>query len=116
MPCVRGGGCASVSCGSFSGAEIEGLVKSAASYAFALQVQVDNIKKVEIEKLKVCGACGQARACVRGMCENTRRVAYCEAEHGSAPPSHKHGAVTHMREAHGGVARGGGWRVEGGGA
>jgi len=37
----------------FSGAEIEGLVKSAASYAFARQVQVDNIKKVEIEKLKV---------------------------------------------------------------
>jgi len=37
----------------FSGAEIEGLVKAAASYAFARQVQVDNIKKVEIEKLKV---------------------------------------------------------------
>ena len=37
----------------FSGAEIEGLVKSAASYAFARQVQVDNIKKVEIGELKV---------------------------------------------------------------
>ena len=30
----------------FSGAEIEGLVKSAASFAFARQVQVDNIKKI----------------------------------------------------------------------
>jgi len=40
----------------FSGAEIEGLVKSAASYAFARQVQVDNIKKVEIGDLKVSRA------------------------------------------------------------
>ena len=37
----------------FSGAEIEGLVKSAASYAFARQVQVDNIKNVEVATLKV---------------------------------------------------------------
>ena len=37
----------------FSGAEIEGLVKSAASFAFARQVQVDNIKKIEVETLKV---------------------------------------------------------------
>jgi len=37
----------------FSGAEIEGLVKSAASFAFARQVQVDNIKKVEVSDLKV---------------------------------------------------------------
>ena len=40
----------------FSGAEIEGLVKSAASYAFARQVQVDNIKKVEVSSLKVTSA------------------------------------------------------------
>ncbi len=37
----------------FSGAEIEGLVKSATSYAFARQVHVDNIKKVDAESLKV---------------------------------------------------------------
>ena len=37
----------------FSGAEIEGLVKSAASFAFARQVQVDNIKKVEVDALQV---------------------------------------------------------------
>jgi len=37
----------------FSGAEIEGLVKSAASFAFARQVQVDNIKSVDIETLQV---------------------------------------------------------------
>ena len=37
----------------FSGAEIEGLVKSAASYAFARQVQVDNIKQVDASDLKV---------------------------------------------------------------
>ena len=37
----------------FSGAEIEGLVKSAASFAFARQVQVDNIKKIEVDSLKV---------------------------------------------------------------
>jgi len=66
----------------FSGAEIEGLVKSAASYAFARQVQVDNIKSVDIENLRVTNddferALGEVRpafgastddlsACVRG--------------------------------------------------
>merc|ERR1719502_2275753 len=40
----------------FSGAEIEGLVKSAASYAFARQVQVDNIKKVDAAAIKVTRA------------------------------------------------------------
>ena len=42
-----------VSTKNFSGAEIEGLVKSAASFAFARQVQVDNIKKIEVDALKV---------------------------------------------------------------
>ena len=37
----------------FSGAEIEGLIKSAASFAFARQVQVDNVKSVDIDALQV---------------------------------------------------------------
>jgi len=40
----------------FSGAEIEGLIKSAASFAFARQVQVDNIKTVDVESLQVTRA------------------------------------------------------------
>ena len=40
----------------FSGAEIEGLVKAAASYAFSRQVQVDNIKSVNVEELQVTRA------------------------------------------------------------
>jgi len=40
----------------FSGAEIEGLVKSATSFAFARQVQVDNIKNVDVETLQVTRA------------------------------------------------------------
>jgi len=40
----------------FSGAEIEGLVKSAASFAFARQVQVENIKEVDVDSLQVTGS------------------------------------------------------------
>jgi len=40
----------------FSGAEIEGLIKSAASFAFARQVQVDNVKSVDIDALQVSKA------------------------------------------------------------
>ncbi|EGC38020.1 hypothetical protein DICPUDRAFT_46059 [Dictyostelium purpureum] len=40
----------------YSGAEIEGVVKSAASYAFSRQVDTKNIKKVEIkpDEIKIC--------------------------------------------------------------
>ncbi|KAG8464193.1 hypothetical protein KFE25_003256 [Diacronema lutheri] len=40
----------------FSGAELEGLVKSATSYAFSRQVHVDNLKDVSIGNLRVGAA------------------------------------------------------------